>query len=55
MALAAAVKLVREAGSPVPDDEFVTADFILPFSDASLLEVRKLVTDGTIHGDPTAP
>jgi hypothetical protein len=55
MALSAAVGLVREAGVPVPDDEFVTADYILPFSDASLGEVRKLLTDGTIHGDPTAP
>jgi len=55
MALGAAVSVVRESGVPVPDDEFVTADYILPFSDASLLEVRKLLTDGTIHGDPTAP
>ena len=55
MALGAAVKLVREAGEPVPDDEFVTADYILPFSDATIDEVRKLLTDGTIHGDPTAP
>ena len=36
MALGAAVKLVREVGLPVPDDEFVTADYILPFSDASV-------------------
>ena len=55
MALGAAVKLVREDGVPVPDDEFVTADYILPFSDATIDEVRKLLTDGTIHGDPTAP
>jgi hypothetical protein len=55
MALGAAVKLVREGGTPVPDDEFVTADYILPFSDATIDEVRKLLTDGTIHGDPTAP
>ena len=55
MALGAAVTLVREAGQPVPDDEFVTADYILPFSDATIDEVRKLLTDGTIHGDPTAP
>ena len=55
MALGAAVKLVREAGQPVPDDEFVTADYILPFSDATIDEVRKLLTDGTIHSDPAAP
>jgi hypothetical protein len=55
MALGASVKLVRESGVPVPDDEFVTADYILPFSDATIDEVRKLLIDGTIHGDPTAP
>ena len=55
LALGAAVKLVREAGVPVPDDEFVTADYILPFSDASVSEVRQLLTYGTILGDPTAP
>ena len=55
MALGAAVKLVHEDGAPVPEDEFVTADYILPFSDATIDEVRKLLTDGTIHGDPTAP
>ena len=55
MALGAAVKLVRQSGLPVPDDEFVTADYILPFSDATIDEVRKLLTDGTIHGDPLAP
>ena len=48
MALGAAVGLVRETGVPVPDDEFVTADYILPFSDATLAEVRKLLADGTI-------
>ena len=51
MALAAAVQLVRTAGSPVGADEFVTADYILPFSDATVAEVRKLLADGTIHGD----
>jgi hypothetical protein len=55
MALGASVKLVRDSGVPVPDDEFVTADYILPFSDATIDEVRKLLIDGTIHGDPTAP
>ena len=32
-------------------NEFVTADYILPFSDASVDEVRKLLADGTISGD----
>jgi hypothetical protein len=51
VALGAAVQLVRGAGSPVGADEFVTADYILPFSDATVDEVRKLLADGTIHGD----
>jgi len=50
-ALGAAVGLVRDAGTAVPDDTFVTADYILPFSDASVDEVRKLLADGTIPGD----
>jgi PspAA-like protein len=49
-ALGAAVGLVRESGTSVPADTFVTADFILPFSDASIDEVRKLLADGTITG-----
>jgi hypothetical protein len=51
MALSAAVQLVRAAGAPVGADEFVTADYILPFADATVAEVRKLLADGTIHGD----
>ena len=50
-ALHAAVALVRATGEPVADDEFVTADYILPFSDATVDEVRKLLADGTIPGD----
>jgi len=50
-ALGVAVKLVKTAGAPVADDEFVTADYILPFSDATVGEVRKLLADGTIPGD----
>ena len=50
-ALHAAVALVRASGSPVGDEEFVTADYILPFSDATVEEVRKLLADGTIPGD----
>jgi hypothetical protein len=49
--LRAAVALVRTTGTPVADDEFVTADYILPFSDATVDEVRKLLADGTIPGD----
>lgn len=50
-ALEASVQLVRDSGTPVPADSFETADFILPFSDATLDEVRKLLTDGKIPGD----
>lgn len=50
-ALRAAVHLVRESGTTVPDDTFVTADYILPFSDATVDEVRKLLADGAIGGD----
>lgn len=50
-ALGAAVRLVRDSGTSVPDDTFVTADYILPFSDATVDEVRKLLADGMIPGD----
>jgi hypothetical protein len=50
-ALGASVRLVRDSGTPVPDDQFVTADFILPFSDATIAEVRQLLADGKIPGD----
>ncbi|HEY1820795.1 MAG TPA: hypothetical protein VGG83_12780 [Trebonia sp.] len=49
--LRAAIALVKTSGTPLPADEIVTADFILPFSDASIGEVRKLLADGTIPGD----
>jgi len=50
-ALHAAVALVRTSGTPLAADEIVTADYILPFSDATIDEVRKLLADGTIPGD----
>jgi PspA-Associated protein len=50
-AMQAAVALVRSVGTPLPADEIVTADYILPFADASVEEVRKLLADGTIPGD----
>lgn len=49
-ALEASVSLVRGSGSPVAGDKFVTADLILPFSDATIDEVRKLLADGKISG-----
>jgi hypothetical protein len=45
------VHLVRDSGARVPDDTFVPADLILPFSDATLDEVRQLLADGKISGD----
>ena len=50
-ALDASVRLVRQSGKRVPDEEFVTADFILPFSDATVAEVRQLLADGKFGGD----
>ncbi len=50
-ALDASVRLVRESGTRVPDEEFTTAEFILPFSDATVAEVRRLLADGKIPGD----
>lgn len=48
IALHAGVHLVRTEGTPVADDEFVPAELILPFSDATLAEVRKLLADGAL-------
>ena len=50
-ALHAAVALVRTAGTPLGADEIVAADYILPFADATVAEVRTLLADGTIPGD----
>jgi len=50
VALDSAIGLVHN-GAPVGEDEFVTADYILPFSDATVGEVRKLLADGMIPGD----
>jgi hypothetical protein len=49
--LHAAVALVRANGVPLAAEEIATADYILPFSDATVDEVRKLLADGTIPGD----
>ena len=50
-ALRAAIALVRTTGTAVEADEFTTADYILPFSDATVDEVQKLLADGKIPGD----
>lgn len=50
-ALDSSLGLVRAEGTPLPADEFATAEYILPFSDATVAEVRELLTDGKIPGD----
>jgi hypothetical protein len=50
-ALGALLARVRELGSPVADDEIVPSELILPSPDASLTEVKALLTDeGLIPG-----
>ena len=50
-ALGALLDAVRSAGSPVPADELVDSDLILPPADASVEEVRQLLgEDGLIPG-----
>ncbi|MFJ3230211.1 hypothetical protein [Streptomyces sp. NPDC086787] len=42
---------VRELGAPVPDDSLTPSDLILPSPDATLEEVRELLSDdGLIPG-----
>ena len=49
--LTALLTRVREVGTPLPDDELVPSDLVLPSSDASLAEVRELLGDeGLIPG-----
>jgi hypothetical protein len=50
-ALAALLARVRAAGTPVPPDSFEPSDVILPYSDASMDDVRGLLSeDGLIPG-----
>jgi len=45
------IETVRRTGSPVPPDTLEPSDVILPQEDASLADVRKLLTDeGLIPG-----
>jgi hypothetical protein len=49
--LAALLGRVRAVGKPLPDDEIVSSDLVLPTADASLTEVRELLGDeGLIPG-----
>jgi hypothetical protein len=36
---------VRELGTPLPDEQIVPSELILPSADASLAEVKALLTD----------
>ena len=50
-ALKALVGGVRAAGTPVPPDSLQPSELILPYEDADLAEVRKMMTDeGLIPG-----
>jgi hypothetical protein len=52
-AFARLLTLVREKGRPVPDDELVGSDIILPPADVSLEEARQTFTgDGLIPDLP---
>jgi len=49
--LGALLARVREVGRPLPDDEIVPSELVLPAGDASLAEVRELLGDeGLIPG-----
>lgn len=50
-ALATLLSRVRELGSAVADDALESSDVVLPFSDASVSDVRELLTsEGLIPG-----
>jgi PspAA-like protein len=50
-ALTALLARVRELGTPVADDHLGPSELVLPAAEASLNEVRELLTeDGLIHG-----
>ncbi len=44
-ALAALLANVRDAGTPVPDDELVESQVILPAAESTADEVRSMLTD----------
>jgi len=49
-ALDALLGRIRAVGSPVQADVLEPSELILPRADASMAEVRKLLTDGLIPG-----
>ncbi|MEI2641117.1 MAG: hypothetical protein U0R28_00805 [Candidatus Nanopelagicales bacterium] len=44
-ALAALLEAVREEGEPLADEELVSSDVVLPAAEATVAEVRALLTD----------
>lgn len=44
-ALAALLQAVRDEGEPLADDELVASDVVLPAAEATVAEVRALLTD----------
>lgn len=51
LALEGLLARVRAAGTPIPTDSLESSDVILPYSDASMDDVRTLLTDdGLIPG-----
>lgn len=44
-ALTTLLEAVRAAGSPVPDDELVDSDLVLPYAEAHVDEVQAMLTD----------
>lgn len=50
-ALTSLLEAVRSVGTPVPDDELVHSDLVLPYADAHVEDVRAMLTeDGLIPG-----
>ncbi|HWA66940.1 MAG TPA: hypothetical protein VG899_11290 [Mycobacteriales bacterium] len=45
VALGELLAKVRDLGTPLPDDHIVPSELILPSADASLAEVKALLTD----------
>jgi hypothetical protein len=44
-ALVALLDAVRAAGTPLPDEELVDSDLVLPYAEAHVDEVRAMLTD----------
>jgi hypothetical protein len=44
-ALSALLDAVRAVGTPVPDEELVDSDLVLPYAEAHVDEVREMLTD----------